>query len=162
MRERYLYLCKVIGFICFISLFIVTGCSKNSDDISDSNNEKKQSVPVKTITIKPESFEEYGEYYGNVTGIKEAILLNITGGRVEEIRVKEGDSVTTGTSLGKIDSAMAQNTYDTAVLNEKITKQEYLRNKKFLATGNSSEIKVDQAHLAWLLAHKNLLNAKKL
>jgi RND family efflux transporter MFP subunit len=139
--------------------FIVFSCGQESTQ--DNPTVEKKEVPVRILTVEPQEFIEFGEYYGKITGIKEAQLICVLGGRVEEITVRVGDYVTAGMSLAKINSESAMNTFELAVLGEKVAREDYERQKKFLESGNSSEVMVDNAHLNWLNSKSLLLDAEK-
>jgi RND family efflux transporter MFP subunit len=137
----------------------LSGCSKEAS-VSDTPVVQTD-VPVTVKVVKESSFTEYGEYYGRTEPSTGAMLVAPAGGRVETIRVSEGDAVRSGESLGGIALERAQAIYEAAVLNERIAKDAYLRQKDFLDSGTVSRIAVDQAELAWRSAKSDLLDAKK-
>jgi len=124
--------------------------------------EKNTQIPVKTQVIMRESHTLAGEYYGRIQGIKEVTLLAFSGGNVESISATEGDPVTLGQSLAVIDGAKARTTYELAKLNEKVARDTMNSQKKFLKSGNTSQLAADQAELAWLQAQNNLIDAEKM
>lgn len=119
-------------------------------------------VPVTVEAVDRRDFVQYGEYFGEARGISEVVLSTATGGRVTTILAEEGDMVTAGQSLAEIDPERAQTLYETAVLNERLARETWEREQRFLTEGNSFQLKVDQAHLAWLQARSNLLDAQKM
>jgi RND family efflux transporter MFP subunit len=119
-------------------------------------------VAVQVLTVEPSDFVEYGEYYGKVAGLEEKTLLSAAGGSVEAISVREGDLVAKGQSLGRVDSARVRTAYETALLNERIARENHGRQKQFYDDGNASRLAVDQAELAWLNSKSALLEAEKM
>lgn len=119
-------------------------------------------VPVTVEAVEQRDFVQYGEYFGEARGISEVVLSTSTGGRVTAIHAEEGDAVVTGQSLAEIDPERAQTLYETAVLNERLARETWEREQRFLAEGNSFQLKVDQANLAWLQARSALLDARKM
>lgn len=119
-------------------------------------------VPVTVQTVERRDFVQYGEYFGEARGVSEVVLSTATGGRVTAILAEEGDTVAAGESLAEIDPERAQTLYETAVLNERLARETWEREQRFLAEGNSFQLKVDQAHLAWLQARSTLLDARKM
>ena len=149
---------KKIGTILIV-LLVLFSCSGGDKSAEETKVEKV--VPVKVLKVSASSFVEYGEYYGEVSGIEEAHLISFTGGKVESINVKEGDFVKKGTSLGSVNGQQGRTMYDIALLNEKIAYDNYLRQEKFLKTGNASQLIVDQSKLGWLNSKNQTLDAER-
>jgi RND family efflux transporter MFP subunit len=139
-------------------LLIFTGC--NSEPV-ESAAEEKQRVPVRVQTLTPENFTDYGEYYGEVEAVNEARLVAVQGGRVNAIHVAVGDSVVEGQSLARIEADKVISQYETAVLNEEIAREAYRREQRFMDKGLTSQVAIDNAHLAWLQSRTRLLEAEK-
>jgi RND family efflux transporter MFP subunit len=113
------------------------------------------------MTVEPQTFVDYGEYYGEIKAVREARLVAALGGRVNRINVEVGEPVRAGQSLARIDAEKADSQYKTARLNEQIAREAFQREQRFLDIGNSSPVRVDNAHLAWLQARTQLLEAEK-
>ncbi len=153
-------------------LLMLTGCSSKEEQKSDVTQENIHEtvktiepvdrIPVKVIKLLPMDFIEYGNYYGKVSGIKKVILISKTGGTIESISANEGDLVKKGQSLAAIDTAKAENMYNIAVLNEKISRENYNTFKSFLKSGSTSSLKVDESHLKWLESKDRLFDAEKM
>lgn len=122
---------------------------------------ENQAVPVGTIGVEASDFTEYGEYYGRISGVAEAILIAVAGGPVESIEVEAGDTVAEGSSLGKVNARKARMTYEVARLNAKIARENYERATKLHKSGSNAQVTVDQSHLAWLQAEDALLDAEQ-
>jgi membrane fusion protein, multidrug efflux system len=144
-----------VGAVVLIVAF--SGCS-NQKTVS-APPEIKTDVPVTVKLVNESAFTEYGEYYGRTEPSSGATLVAPAGGRVQSIRVSEGDAVRSGESLGGIALDRAQAIYEAAVLNERIAKDSYLRQKDFLDSGTVSRVAVDQAELAWRSAKSALIDA---
>ena len=84
-----------------------------------------------------------------------------TDGQVAKVFASDGDIVRAGQSLAEIDPEKASKRYQAAILNERLARETYEREQRFLNEGNSFQLKVDQAHLAWLQSQSNLLGAKE-
>lgn len=119
-------------------------------------------IPVTVQAVERRDFVQYGEYFGEARGVSEVILSTAAGGRVTAIHAEEGDTVRAGESLAEIDPARAQTLYETAVLNERLARETWNREQRFLSEGNSFQLKVDQAHLAYLQSRSALLDAQKM
>ena len=118
-------------------------------------------VPVEVVRLESRPFTVYGEYYGEVTGLNEVELITVAGGRVDEINVDVGDSVAAGDSLARIAAQKAIRRYETARFNERLSRENYERQRRFLQEGNSYQLAVDQAELALLQSRTALLDAEK-
>lgn len=151
---------STITGIC-VTLLVIAGCNKTAKEEHNGNNSKQDTIPVSTLIVEPQDFLEYGEYYGNVQGIKEATIICYAGGNVMTIAVKEGDYVKKGNSLARIDADRISAGHETAQLNEKIAKDNHDRLKKHLEAGNASQFQVDQAHLQWLNSKTQRIEAEK-
>lgn len=156
---------KKIGLVVVALILLLAGCKKNTDinstPVDSEESEVSSSIPVTAIKVESSDFYEYGEYYGRVQGVKRSSIINILGGTVESVDVVEGSKVATGDSLAKISSEKAKIALDSAKLNEKISRDNYNTQRKFLKSGNSSQISVDQAHLKWLTSKTQLIDAQK-
>lgn len=139
-------------------LFLAVGCSEDKD----GKLEKVQDpVPVQVVTVEPSTFTEYVTYYGRIKALKEAHLVCYSGGRVERVRVREGDRVKKGASLASIDSDKALSLLETARLQEKVAKRSFEQLRKHLQDGNASQLAVDKAELSYLSAKNSRIDAEK-
>lgn len=125
-------------------------------------SETVRRIPVRVIETTRRDFVEYGEYFGEARGISRAVLSAGAGGRVSAIHADEGDRVNAGDSLAEIDIRRAETRYRTAVLAEKLARENYEREQRFLQEGNSFQLKVDQAQLDWLQAQNRLHDAERM
>lgn len=166
MKKHTIY--TIVGLAAALGISGLTGCSapaeaQEMDDATIPQRvDEARRVPVNVVTVETTTFVEYGEYVGEARGVSEVRLTVDAGGRVSEVYAAEGDGVTVGETLAAIDPDRARVVYDTAVLNERLAREAYEREQRFLQQGNSFQLKVDQAHLAWLQAQSALLDAKRL
>jgi RND family efflux transporter MFP subunit len=149
----------ILILIVFISFNCTNGKNQNQDD---KNGDEQNIIPVKIMDLESGNFIEIGEYYGRVSGINEAALISITGGTVERINVKEGDYVSSGTSLGRINADSAIANYEMAELNVRLSLEDYERNQQFLSSGNASRVEVDRSNLAYLQSKSALIQAEQI
>ncbi len=139
----------------------LTGCNRSNDTGLSEEGSSERVYAVSVMTVTPDTFVEYGEYIGEARGIAEVSLTAGGKGRVESVFAAEGDSVAKGQSLAEIDPEQARVMHQTAILNENLAENTYEREKSFLEQGNSFQIKVDQAHIAWMQARTALLDAER-
>ncbi len=149
---------SLLGIPALVVVILFSGCGRGA---APSEEEVAESVAVRTISVAPETFYEVGEYYGTATGIREARLISVAGGRVSQIAADVGDAVVAGQSLARIDADKAISQYETALLNERIANEELGRQRRFLEMGNTPQVAVDQAELAWRQSRTTLLDARR-
>lgn len=147
----------LITGLAILSLF---GCT-DGEEQTGSAPEAQMSVPVEVVSLESRPFTVYGEYYGEVSGLNEVELITATGGRVNAINVSVGDNVAAGDSLARIEAEKAIRQFETAVYNERLARENFERQKRFLQEGNSYQLAVDQAELALLQSRTALLDAEK-
>ncbi len=151
---------KKIIFTCLFIIILV--CCKKTEEVKEIVSDNKSDyIPVTIVKAVKAEFNEYFDYYGRTQGINRASIKSVTGGNVESIAVKEGAIVKVGDSLGSVSLERAKLVYETAVLNERISKENYLNQKRFLESGSSTPLDVDRSNLAWLNSKGQLLDAKK-
>ncbi len=139
-------------------LVLGVGCAKEKT----SRKEKVQEpVPVQVDTVNPSAFTEYVTYYGRLKAIREAHLVCYSGGRVEKLKVREGDRVKRGASLASIDSDKALSLLKTVRLQEKVAKRNLEQLRRHLEDGNASQLAVDKAELSYLSAKNSRIDAEK-
>ena len=119
-------------------------------------------VPIRTLTITPKAYKEYGEFFGTVEGIREANLISHGGGHVNKVLVRSGDRVRRGQKLCDIDLQLHQTRYDSAKISENVAKKDLERINRHLKSGNASKIQLQKARLQWLESKRARLEAEKL
>jgi membrane fusion protein (multidrug efflux system) len=156
MKYTPLLLCGVLA--------LLAGCQRGEDGNGTETDiaQKDKTVPVRVKVVEPETFTVRDQYYGKVSGMREATTICFGGGRVESLMAKPGQWVKSGKWLAKIDADKAITAWETAKLNEKVAKNNYERIKNHLEAGNASQVQVDQAHLAYLNARASRIEAEKL
>ncbi|MFP4427365.1 MAG: efflux RND transporter periplasmic adaptor subunit [Spirochaetaceae bacterium] len=146
--------------VAIVAPVFFLGCSGSQEETAGAT-EADLSVPVEVVRLDGRPFTVYGEYYGEVSGLEEVELITVSGGRVSEINVSVGDAVEAGDSLARIEAEKAVRQYETAIYNERLARESFERQKRFLDEGNSYQLAVDQAELALLQSRTALLDAEK-
>ncbi|MFP4536561.1 MAG: efflux RND transporter periplasmic adaptor subunit [Spirochaetaceae bacterium] len=146
--------------VAIVAPVFFLGCSGSQEETAGVT-EADLSVPVEVVRLDGRPFTVYGEYYGEVSGLEEVELITVSGGRVSEINVSVGDAVEAGDSLARIEAEKAVRQYETAIYNERLARESFERQKRFLDEGNSYQLAVDQAELALLQSRTALLDAEK-
>ncbi len=154
MKRIVLYALPCLGILACL------GCG--SKEKKEEKTASAATIHVRTATLKPDSFVEYGEYYGKTEGEQQATLVNYTGGRVDHIAAQPGKWVKKGTHLARIDAEKVQTRYETALLNEEIAKKNYERTQTHFEAGNASQLQLDQQKLAWMNAKASRIEAQRM
>jgi RND family efflux transporter MFP subunit len=89
----------------------ISALEKELEEISGSENEKYK-VLVKLDTLVYRSFKHYFEASGVVESINDAFISPEINGQIKEIYVTEGDHVTKGQLLAKLNTSIIENTID--------------------------------------------------
>ncbi|MCD8540874.1 MAG: efflux RND transporter periplasmic adaptor subunit [Leadbetterella sp.] len=141
-------------------LIVLAGCSQ-----------KKSTGPVSTDKAVNVQAEQAAAYSGNITsrysGVVEAqktTALSFAGmGTVTEVLVEEGQSVSKGQLLGRINASTAQNSYQAALAGLQQAEDAYRRMKPMKENGTLPEIKwvevetgVARAKAAVAIAQKSI------
>ena len=154
----------LILVVCLAASAVLAGCTQkdsNKDSAVDAAVETPI-IPVRVIAASTGSFSITGEYYGRVEPSSKALLSVPAGGRVEALSAREGDRVSVGMSLGKIDARRIQEKVSLASQSELIARDTYNRQKELYEKGSVSKLLMDQSKLQWLNAQASLTDAKKL
>lgn len=141
-----------------ILIFILLDCNQQQ---SDGQKQIRQKVSVKVIKIVPSQFVSKGIYFGRLVPAFSAKIISYSGGRVETVKVHEGDYVKKGNSLAEIDAAKALTMLQTTEVQERITLSTLEQTRIHLKNGNASRLRVDEAEMNYLSAANNRINAHR-
>ncbi len=147
---------QLLTFFIVLFLFFFSGCTEKK--------EFKQTVevrPVKTIKVKSPDSGGIRYFPGRVDSGKKAVLSFRVSGTVQELRVNEGDPVSKGDIIAKLDGTDFKIAVDNqqAIFNR--AKKDYLRGKKLVKEGHISRMDFDKLEAAYLSAQADLSLAKQ-
>ncbi|MBU2651778.1 MAG: efflux RND transporter periplasmic adaptor subunit [Bacteroidetes bacterium] len=77
-----------------------------------TGSDTTQNILVRTDTLKPREFKHFFEASGSVESINEAFISPEISGQIREIFVKEGDRVSKGQYLVKLNTSVTDNTIE--------------------------------------------------
>ncbi len=144
-----------------LTAMAVVGCSDAAAKVKEKEAPKEKLVSVKTIKLIPNKFEEHLTYYGKTKASQEATLISYEAGRVNRLRVKEGDRIKKGQALCNIDAEIHSARVEAGKLALKIAKDQSEAANAHLEKGSGSQISADQAKMNELKVKQNLLSFKK-
>jgi RND family efflux transporter MFP subunit len=70
--------------------------------------EEQAGILVEIKVVKPETFEHYFYVNGGIQAVEQANVSPEQGGQIKQILVKEGDRVTVGTTMAKLNTSVIQ------------------------------------------------------
>ena len=149
---------KSIVLLAGAGTLLFLGCSQPE---GNGDGGQGDTILVEAIQVQPTTFTETETYFGRFEPVTVANLLSYTGGRVERIDAFEGDRVKRGASLARIDASRAMAVLQTTRLDEQMAKDTWEQTLRHKRNGNASQLAVDQAHAAYLLARANHIDAQK-
>lgn len=151
---------KSIATVSVISLAVLSGCSRKT--VSKDN---KLPVKVKIETVTESNAVSTLNYIGTIEEKSSTALGFSSLGTIEKIFISEGDYVSRGQLLARLDPASAQSMLDAAEATLKQARDGYDRLKSVHDKGSLTEIqmvdietKLQQAQSSYDIAKKNLGN----
>lgn len=141
--------CLLIALLSLVSLFIVTGCSKEEAVVEEIRS-------VKTFTVQELSTGQVRKFSGIVQAAESSALSFEVGGQVEQVQVDIGDRVRKEQVLAVLDkepyelqvtSAEAELVRARANLTNK--KADYEREEAIFKEGAGSQKRLDQAKFGY-------------
>jgi len=91
--------------VAFALLFLLIGCQQHEGAAENSEDESEEAPPIPVETSKPVRGDIYAIYTGTapIEALAEATVIGKVGGEVLEILVEEGDTVSKGQVLARLD-----------------------------------------------------------
>lgn len=153
------------------SLFIaltVGACSQEEsveqkrEETPSTTKKKQEVVPVEVIGLSQVSFQNEQIFFAQVAASSSAQLISRQGGKVNSIRVENGQSVKKGQALCDIDAKIHQTNLELAQAQFQVADTEYKRLQDYLNKDLGSQTQLDQAKVKFLQAKQAKLNALEL
>ncbi len=111
----------------------------------DIDNISINTIKVKTIVLKKQSFEHHFEATGNIEAVKEAFISPEMGGQIKKVYVKEGDKVSKGKTLVALNSEVLYNNLASLEPNLELATTMYEKQKELWEQNIGSEVQYLQA-----------------
>lgn len=89
----------------FALIFLLAGCQQSEDVAENTDEETEEAPPIPVETTKPVRGDIYAVYSGTapIEAFAEATVIGKVGGEVRELLAEEGDVVTKGQILARLD-----------------------------------------------------------
>lgn len=150
VRWKWAWLIALLGVI-LLGLFLIIPEKKEGPSRSE-----RPVIRTGLITLRSEEIPVYREVTGTVTARSEATLSSKVLGLVEEIRVKEGDSVKAGQILIHLDSRALRAHRERAKADLDNAKIHFERVKKLFSERTATQQELDNAERAFKVAEAAL------
>ncbi len=141
-----------------ITLALATLLASCADDEAHSPA-AMQTTTAQTLTVQATSVAEHYTTSGSVASDHKVSISSRISGYIKAMNVREGDKVTAGQVLVKIDPTDAKQAYLQAKADLKDAEADLNRFKELLASGAISSQKVDKAKLRYDVAKANVARA---
>jgi RND family efflux transporter MFP subunit len=142
--------------IAVFILGLTSGCSKKQEVAKVA-----EVRPVKTIVVKAPDAGGIRHFPGRIDANRKAELAFRVSGKVQELLVKEGDLVTEGDTIAKLDPTDFQITVNDKKALFTRASNDYNRGKKLIKEGHISKMDYDKLESAFLSAQAELNLAKQ-
>lgn len=110
------------------------------EQLSQMSGDNERGIPVTVSTLKQEEFNHYVEVNGSVEAINAAYISPEINGQVREIYVKEGQRVTRGQLLIKLNSSITESSINEVETSLKLATTVYEKQKQLWEKNIGSEI----------------------
>ncbi|HRZ13920.1 MAG TPA: efflux RND transporter periplasmic adaptor subunit [Candidatus Omnitrophota bacterium] len=112
---RYYRIVTAVGVLCLACC----GCQKKEMTAPKAVGE--EAIPVKVVTVKAETIQEYIDYVANVKAQEETFVYPKVPGKIVEKVKQEGDSVAKGETIAWIDRDEVGLTFEKAAVEAPLT-----------------------------------------
>jgi RND family efflux transporter MFP subunit len=137
-------------------LLTLVACGQNEEAVAPALTR-----PVKTFTVEGGGGNALRTFPGRVDASQRAELSFRVPGRLQEILVKEGDLVTEGQVLARLDASDYQLVYEDRKATFDNSKSNFERGKELIAGGNISRMDYDRMEANFRSASAALSQAEK-
>ncbi|MBB3186600.1 efflux RND transporter periplasmic adaptor subunit [Microbacter margulisiae] len=116
---------------------LLYGCNGHSSD-----SQSQRSMPVKVLTVEPSTINIGQEYVGTIRESVSIPLSFATAGTVSAVNVSEGQTVSQGTVLAKLDEKSYKSSYQIALAKERQAQDAYNRLSQIYKKGSLPDVKM--------------------
>lgn len=121
-----------------------TKIGKLEKEIAKLDTTKRKTL-VTVVSAKVDTFNHYFEVYGNVDVKRNALLVAESPGNVQSINVKEGQNVTKGQVIVKLDDALVRKNIDEVETSYELAKSLFERQERLWKESIGSEVQYLEA-----------------
>lgn len=121
-----------------------TKIGKLEKQIAELDTTKRKTL-VTVVSAKVDTFNHYFEVYGNVDVKRNALLVAESPGNVQSINVQEGQNVTKGQVIVKLDDALVRKNIDEVETSYELAKSLFERQERLWKENIGSEVQYLEA-----------------
>lgn len=143
-----------LGLASLALILMLAGCQQHGDVTDNSDEETEETPPIPVETGKPARGDILAVYTGTapIEALAEADVIGKVGGEVREILVEEGDTVTKGQVLARLDGDRLRLGLSESEAKLRKLQREYERNadlseKGLVSTGDFEKIRFEMEAL---------------
>lgn len=118
-------------------------------------------IPVQVATVKEERLGGAFSATGNFTPLRELTIVTEASGKVVRLLADEGQYVTKGQLLGRIEFATLEADLKSAEANLQKLSTDKERYERLVKSGGVTQGQLDEINLAWVNAETRVINARK-
>lgn len=155
---------KHTGILLLVFAFV--SCDQVEENGDENGINDARLMPVETVIIEPDSFEDFVRTTGTVEAIEDATISSETSGRILSIK-ERGERVQKGEVIAQIDDRLIQAQYQAAKTGYELAEDTFNRFEALHADSiistqdyNSARAQRDQARAQLNQAEKQLQDAK--
>ena len=142
-----LYRTSLAAFVCVL---LLSACQQGAENGNDTDAEEEEVAPVPVETRKPVRGDVYAIYSGTapIEAFAEADVIAKVDGEIREVLVEEGDDVTEGQVLARLDGdrlrlELNESRARLRKMERDFERNEDLREKGLLSEGDFEKLKYD-------------------
>jgi RND family efflux transporter MFP subunit len=147
--------------IVFLSVLLTVSCISK-----EQGGQKDNTAAVKILKLQKDTLTRFQEYVGTVESNSQVDVSFLVGGNIEQMYVQEGQQISEGQLLARLNTVSLKNTYDLSVATLKQAEDAYKRLSAMYENNSLPEIqyidaktKFEQAKSGEAIARKNLQDA---
>ncbi|HJS01273.1 MAG TPA: efflux RND transporter periplasmic adaptor subunit [Flavobacterium sp.] len=158
--KNLVYALLIIGFGSFITYRIIE--NKNNSENSKDKSDKKSTINVNGIVVKPQTFDNNLSLSGSIEANEQVEIRSEVSGIVESINFKEGSNISKGQLLFKVNDSELRAQLSQANTKEKLAAENERRAKLLLQKEaiSQEEYDVARAEYASTKAQSQLIKAQ--
>jgi RND family efflux transporter MFP subunit len=149
---------KSTAFILLIVALLLVSCGGPGE----TDTEVLPTVPVKTETAQRQTIQQTREFTGGLVGDQQADIYIRLSEAITDLPFEEGDYVTAGQVIVKLDKRGASSNYYQAEASYENAQKTYNKMKELFAEGAVSETQYDDAAAAYRVAEANFTAAREM
>lgn len=146
----------IISLVITTISLLSTACSKKQEVA-----QKQEIRPVKTILVQSQGLNGIRNFPGRIEANKKVELAFRVSGKVNELLVKEGDSVAKGDTIAKLEATDFKLAVDDKKALFKRAEKDYSRGKKLVKQGHISRMDFDKLEAGFLSSQADFKLAKQ-